>query len=49
MDLEDVKGCVIFTGIVVVYSFMILGCIEHRLQKIDRIIKRSEKDAKYIN
>jgi hypothetical protein len=43
MEIEEVKGLVIFMGIVGVYTFVLLGCMERRLKHIE------EEDAKYVN
>lgn len=45
MYIEELKGLVIFTGIVAMYTFVLLGCLERRLKKIARVID----DAKYVN
>ena len=45
METDSIKGLVIFTGIVSVYVFVLLGCLERRLKKIDRIIE----DSKYVS
>jgi len=45
----DVKGLVIFTGTVAMYAFVILACMERRLKRVDRIIKKSEADLKCVN
>jgi hypothetical protein len=45
MDSEQVQGLVIFTATVALYMFMLLGCLERRLKKIDRIIE----DTKYVS
>ena len=42
---EEVTGLVFFTGIVAMYTFVLLGCLEKRLKKIAAVID----DAKYIN
>ena len=42
MEIEALKGFVIFTGIVAMYTFVILGCMERRLPKV--IV-----DDKYVN
>jgi hypothetical protein len=49
MDTEALKGLVIFTGIVVTYTLVLLGCLERRLQKVGRVIKQVEDDAKYVS
>lgn len=43
------KGLVIFTGVVFMYSFVLLGCLEQRLKKVGRVVKQIEEDAKYVN
>jgi len=45
----DVKGLVIFTGMVAMYAFVLLGCMERRLKNVDRVVKRIEDDTKYVN
>ena len=49
MEMADLKGLVIFTGIVAMYTFVLLGCLEQRLKKVDRVIKQVEDDAKYVS
>lgn len=49
MDVDDLKGLVIITGIIATYTFIILGCLESRLKRVDRIVKQVEDDSKYIN
>jgi hypothetical protein len=49
METADLKGLVIFTGIVAMYTFVLLGCLERRLKKLDRVVKQVEEDAKYVN
>jgi hypothetical protein len=49
MEIETFKGLVIFTGIVTMYAFVIAGCMERRLKYMDRVIRRIEEDAKYVN
>jgi hypothetical protein len=46
---EEVKGLVIFTGIVAMYTFVLLGCLERRLKKVARVVKQVEEDSKYVN
>lgn len=36
------KGLVILTGIVAMYTFVLLGCMERRLKKVDRVIEESK-------
>lgn len=36
------KGLVILTGIVAMYTFVLLGCLERRLKKVDRVIEESK-------
>jgi hypothetical protein len=45
MEIEALKGLVIFTGIVAMYTFALLGCLERRLKKVSAVIE----DAKYVN
>ena len=45
MEIETVKGLVIFTGIVAMYTFVLLGCAERRLKKVRAVIE----DTKYVN
>ena len=49
METADLKGLVIFTGIVAMYTFILLGCLERRLKKVDRDIRQVEDDAKYVS
>ena len=45
MEIEELKGLVIFIGIVGAYTFVLLGCLERRLKKVVAVID----DAKYVN
>jgi len=49
MYTEEVKGLVILTGIVAMYTFVLLGCLEPRFKKVDQAVKKCEEDAKYVN
>ena len=49
MDTDSVKGLVIFTGIVAMYTFILLGCLEQRLRKVDKVVRLVESDSKYVN
>ena len=50
MDTEALKGLVVLTGIVAMYTFVLLGCLERRLKKVARAVKKIEKeDSKYVN
>ena len=49
METADVKGLVILTGMVFMYSFILLGCLEQRLRRVGRVVKQMEEDAKYVN
>jgi len=45
METADVAGFVIFVGMVGVYTFVLLGCLERRLKKVGQVVE----DAKYVN
>jgi hypothetical protein len=47
--MEELKGLVIFTGAVAMYTFILLGCLERRLKKVGQVVKKVEEDAKYVN
>jgi len=49
METADVTGLIIFVGMVGAYTFILLGCLERRLKKVDRVIKQVEDDAKYVS
>ena len=49
MNNEEVKGLVIFTGFVAMYTFILLGCLERSLKKVARVVKKCEEDSKYVN
>jgi hypothetical protein len=49
MYTEEVKGLVIFTGIVAMYTFVLLGCLEGRLKKVARAVKQADEDSKYVS
>jgi len=49
METADLKGLVIFTGVVAMYTFIISGCLERRLKKVDEVVKQAEEDSKYVN
>lgn len=47
MQTEELKGLVLFIGIVGLYTFVLLGCMAKRLDVVGRQIE--EEDAKYVN
>ena len=49
METVDVVGLIIFVGTVGAYTFILLGCLERSLKKVDRVVKKCEEDAKYVN
>ena len=49
METADVTGLIIFVGMVGAYTFILLGCLERRLKKVDRVIKQVEDDTKYVS
>lgn len=49
MDTESVKGLVVFVGIFAAYTFVLLGCMERRLKKVDKVVRLVESDSKYVN
>jgi len=49
METADVAGLVIFVGMVGAYTFILLGCIERRLKKVDKVVRLVESDSKYVN
>ena len=49
METADVAGLVIFVGMVGAYTFILLGCLERRLKKLDRVVKKCEEESKYVN
>jgi hypothetical protein len=49
MDTEALKGLVVLTGIVAMYTFILLGCLEQRLKKVDKVVCLIESDSKYVN
>ena len=49
METADVAGLVIFVGMVGAYTFILLGCLEQRLKKMDRVVKKCEEESKYVN
>jgi len=47
MEIAELKGLVIFVGVVGAYTFVLLGCMKRRL---DRVVKQiEEEDSKYVN
>jgi len=42
---DTIKGLVMFTGIVAMYTFVLLGCLERRLKKVSTVID----EMKYVN
>jgi hypothetical protein len=38
MYIEELKGLVFFTGIVAMYTFVLLGCLEQRLKKVAKVV-----------
>jgi hypothetical protein len=49
METADLKGLVVLTGIVAMYTFILLGCLEQRLRKVDKVVRLVESDTKYVN
>ena len=49
MEIGELRGLAIFVGTFAVYAFVLLGCMERRLKRLDRVVKQIEKDAKYVN
>ena len=49
MEIEAVRGLVVLTGIVAMYTFILLGCLERRLRKVDKVVRLVESDSKYVN
>ena len=49
MEIEAVRGLVVLTGIVAMYTFILLGCLEQRLRKVDKVVRLVESDSKYVN
>jgi|LakMenE18May11ns_1017448.scaffolds.fasta_scaffold9795843_2 hypothetical protein len=49
METADVAGLIIFVGMVGVYTFILLGCLERSLKKVERVVKKCEEDSKYVN
>lgn len=49
METADVAGLVVFVGMVGAYTFILLGCLEQRLRKVDKVVRLVESDAKYVN
>lgn len=45
MQTEDLKGLVIFIGIVGMYTFVLFGCMTRSLARVDRALD----DRKYVN
>ena len=41
----EIQGLVIFVGTFAVYAFVLLGCMERRLKRLDRVVE----DSKYVN
>ena len=50
MGIDELKGLVIFVGIIGAYTFVLFGCMERRLKRLDRVVKQiEEEDSKYVN
>ena len=49
METADVAGLVVFVGMVGAYTFILLGCLERRLRKVDKVVRLVESDSKYVN
>jgi len=45
----EIQGLVIFVGAFAVYAFVLFGCMERRLKRLDRAVKQAEEDKKYVN
>ena len=41
----EIQGLCIFVGTFAVYAFVLLGCMERRLKRLDRVVE----DSKYVN
>ena len=41
----EIQGLCIFLGTFAVYAFVLFGCMERRLKRLDRVVE----DAKYVN
>lgn len=49
METADAVGFVFFVGTVAIYAFILLGCMERRLKRLDREVKHIEEESKYVN
>ena len=49
MDSDEIKGLMIFAGIWSVMAFIIAGCMEAKLKRVDRIIRLIERDSRYVD
>ena len=49
MAIEDVAGLAIFAGTFMILAVVVTACMERRLQKLDKVVRLIESDAKYVN
>jgi len=49
MEIQDVKGLVIFMGFLAFGAFILGGMMERKLTRINKVVKQIEEDAKYVN
>ena len=49
METADTVGLVFFVGTFAIYAFVLLGCMERRLKRLDRVVKQIEEESKYVN
>ena len=50
MEIGDVTGIVIFSGAFIAYAFVLFGCMERKLKRLDRAVKQiEEENSKYVN
>ena len=45
----EIQGLAIFAGTFAVYAFVLFGCMERKLKRLDHFVKQIEEDSKYVN
>jgi hypothetical protein len=49
MQMDEVNGVAILTGLLTFGAFILGGMMERKLAKIDEVVKQIEEDNKYVN
>lgn len=49
MEYNEVKGLTLFIGIWTVMAFVVAGCMEAKLKRVDRVVRLVERDSRYVD